>query len=100
MREVFRIKLYRLVSSSVFHPFSLSSFSILQEEQLKLAAIIRAEGDAAAAALLAREFSEAGDGLVELRKIEAAEDIAYQLSQSPNVVYLPSGQNTLISLPQ
>ena len=45
-------------------------------------------------------FSDAGDGLVELRKLEAAEDIAYQLSQSPNVVYLPPGQNALISLPQ
>jgi len=75
-------------------------YLVEKEEQLKLAAIIRAEGDSAAAALLAKEFNEAGEGLVELRKIEAAEDIAYQMSQSPNVVYLPHGQNTLISLPQ
>ena len=72
----------------------------MQEEQMKLAAIIRAEGDSAAAALLAKEFGDAGEGLVELRKIEAAEDIAYRMSQSPNVIYLPHGQNTLISLPQ
>lgn len=75
-------------------------FLVEREEQMKLAAIIRAEGDSAAAALLAKEFAEAGEGLVELRKIEAAEDIAYRVSQSPNVVYLPHGQNVLISLPQ
>jgi prohibitin 1 len=45
-------------------------------------------------------FREAGEGLVELRKLEAAEDIAYQLSKSRNVTYLPQGQQTLLSLPQ
>jgi prohibitin 1 len=75
-------------------------YLVEKEEQMKLAAIIRAEGDSAAAALLAKEFAEAGEGLVELRKIEAAEDIAYRMSQSPNVIYLPHGQNTLINLPQ
>jgi len=67
---------------------------------MKLAAVIRAEGDSAAASLMAKEFADVGEGLVELRKIEAAEDIAYRMSQSPNVVYLPHGQNVLISLPQ
>ncbi len=66
---------------------------------MKLAAIIRAEGDAVAADLLATAFANAGEGLVELRKIEASEDVAYQLSQSPNVIYLPQGQQTLLSLP-
>lgn len=66
---------------------------------MKLAAIIRAEGDSIAADLLAKAFAESGEGLVELRKIEAAEDIAAQLSQSPNVTYLPQGQQTLLSLP-
>jgi hypothetical protein len=37
------------------------------------------------AKLLAIAFREAGEGLVELRKLEAAEDIAYQLSKSRNV---------------
>jgi len=49
---------------------------------------------------LAKAFGEAGEGLVELRRIEAAEDIAYQLSKSRNVVYLPNGQQTLLALPQ
>jgi len=74
-------------------------YIVEREEQRKLAAIIRAEGDSKAAELLATALGEAGDGLVELRKLEAAEDIAYQLSQSPNVAYLPQGQNTLLALP-
>jgi prohibitin 1 len=37
---------------------------------------------------------------VELRRIETAEDVATQMAQSRNVVYLPSGQQTLLSLPQ
>ena len=61
--------------------------------------MIRAEGDSQGATLIAQALGEGGEGLVELRKIEAAEDIAYQLSQSPNVVYLPDNQNTLLSLP-
>lgn len=74
-------------------------FVVEREEQRKLAAILRAEGDAQAATLIAKALADAGAGLVELRKLEASEDIAYQMSQSPNVVYLPSGQKTLLSLP-
>lgn len=75
-------------------------YTVEREEQRKLATVIRAEGDAQAATLIATALGEGGNGLIELRKIEAAEDIAYQLSQSPNVVYLPEKQNTLLSLPQ
>jgi prohibitin 1 len=71
----------------------------LQAEQQKKAAVISAEGDAQAAILLAKSLGEAGDALVELRRIEAAEDIAYQLSRSRQVAYLPSGQNILLNLP-
>lgn len=67
---------------------------------MKLAAIIRAEGDSIAADMLAKVFSEAGEGLVELRKIEASEDVAYQMSQSLGVIYLPQGQQTLLGLQQ
>lgn len=74
-------------------------FVVEKAEQQKLAAIISAEGDASAAELLAKSFGDAGDGLVELRRIEAAEDIAYQLSRSRGVVYLPGNQSTLLNLP-
>lgn len=74
-------------------------FLVEKAEQQKKAAVIAAEGDAQAAVLLAKSFGGAGEGLVELRRIEAAEDIAYQLSKSRNVTYLPQGQNVLLNLP-
>lgn len=74
-------------------------FLVEKAEQLKKSAIISAEGDATAAELLAKSFAESGDGLVELRRIEAAEDIAYQLSRSRSVNYLPGNQTTLLNLP-
>lgn len=74
-------------------------FLVEKAEQQKKASIISAEGDAQAAELLAKSFADSGDGLIELRRIEAAEDIAYQLSRSRQVSYLPGNQNTLISLP-
>lgn len=75
-------------------------FLVEKAEQQKKAAIITAEGDAQAASMIAKSLTDAGDGLVELRRIEAAEDIAYQLARSRQVVYLPPNQGTLLSLPQ
>ncbi|CAG5115846.1 unnamed protein product [Candidula unifasciata] len=75
-------------------------YIVEKAEQQKKAAVISAEGDSLAAEMLAQAFGKAGEGLVELRKLEAAEDIAYQLSKSRNIVYLPQGQQTLLSLPQ
>lgn len=75
-------------------------FLVEKAEQVKLASIISAEGDTEAASMLAKAFARAGDGLIELRRIETAEEVATNLSQSRNVVYLPHGQQTLLSLPQ
>ncbi|XP_053981156.1 protein l(2)37Cc [Hylaeus anthracinus] len=75
-------------------------FLVEKAEQQKKAAVITAEGDAQAASLIAKSLGEAGDGLVELRRIEAAEDIALNLSKSRQVAYLPPGQNVLLNLPQ
>lgn len=74
-------------------------FLVEKAEQQKRAAVISAEGDSKAAEMLASAFTECGEALVELRKIEAAEDIAFQLSRSRNIAYLPSGQNMLLNLP-
>lgn len=74
-------------------------FLVEKAEQQKKATVISAEGDAEAAQLLSKAFQEAGDGLIELRRIEAAEDIAYQMSRSRGVNYLPAGQGTLLTLP-
>ena len=75
-------------------------FMVEKAEQIKQANIIRAEGDTQAAQLLADAVGKSGEGLIELRRIETAEEIAADLSQSRNVVYLPQGQSTLLALPQ
>jgi prohibitin 1 len=65
-----------------------SKFLVMKAEQEKEAAIIRAQGESEAAALIAAAI-RSGQGFVELRKIEAARDIAETLSKSKNVIYLP-----------
>ena len=73
-------------------------FKVEKAEQEKKAAIIRAEGESTAAKVVS-EALEASPALVELRRIEAAKDIAETLSKSRNVTYLPSGgQNMLLNL--
>ncbi|XP_032767410.1 LOW QUALITY PROTEIN: prohibitin-like [Rattus rattus] len=72
---------------------------VVEKAEQKAAAIISGEGDCKAAELLANSLATAGDGLMELRKLEAAEDIAYQLSHSQNITHLPAGQSVLLQLP-
>lgn len=73
-------------------------FVVLKAEQERNAAIIRAEGESESAKLISDATKAAGAGLVELRRIEAAKDIAETMSKSQNVVYLPSGGNMLLGL--
>merc|ERR1711963_321058 len=75
-------------------------FMVEKAEQVKKANIISAEGDTEAADLLATAFGKAGEGLIELRRIETAEEIAGEMAASRNVVYLSQGQQTLLALPQ
>ncbi|TKR93420.1 hypothetical protein L596_007881 [Steinernema carpocapsae] len=75
-------------------------YLVEKAEHMKTAAVTTAEGDAQASKLLSKAFAEAGDGLIELRKIEAAEEIAGRMGKSKNVIYLPGNQNTLLQLPQ
>ncbi|KAK2110847.1 Prohibitin-1, subunit of the prohibitin complex (Phb1p-Phb2p) [Saguinus oedipus] len=55
-------------------------FVVEKAEHQKKVAIISTEGDSKAAELIANSLTTAGDGLIELHKLEAAEDIAHQLS--------------------
>lgn len=75
-----------------------SKFIVAKTEQEKLAAIIRAEGEAQAAKLLSEAIEKAGRGLVEIRKIEAAKEIAATLANAQNVTYLPDNGNMLYQL--
>ena len=60
-------------------------------EQEKEAAILRAEGDAEAALLIADAMAKYGQGLVAIRKIEAATEIMRALENSPNVSLINKG---------
>jgi len=74
-------------------------YVVEKAEQQKQAAVISAEGDSKAAELLAKVFGNSGEGLIELRRIEAAEDIAHQLTRNRGIVFLPENQNVLLNLP-
>lgn len=77
-----------------------AKFVVAKAEQERQAVIIRAEGDAEAAKLISDALTKSGRGLLELRRLETALQVADTLSQgSANVTYLPSGNNTLINLP-
>ena len=55
------------------------------------ASVIRSEGEAAAAEIIQSALAAVGPGLVELRRIQAAKEMAENLSRNGNVVYLPEG---------
>ncbi|CAG9461678.1 unnamed protein product [Pedinophyceae sp. YPF-701] len=72
---------------------------VAKADQEKLAAVVRAEGEAEAAKLISDATKAAGNGLIELRRVEAAREVAAVLSRSRNVVYLPQqGANMLLSI--
>ncbi|KAJ0987228.1 hypothetical protein J5N97_005584 [Dioscorea zingiberensis] len=75
-----------------------SKFLVAKAEQERRAAVIRAEGESEAAKLISEATSSTGMGLLELRRIEAAREIASTLSKSPNVAYLPGGNQMLLGL--
>jgi len=71
---------------------------VTKADQERLAAVIRAEGEAEAAKLISDATKQVGPALIDLRRIEAAKEIAAVLSASRGVVYLPAGQQTLIGI--
>ncbi|GMJ08844.1 prohibitin 3 [Hibiscus trionum] len=75
-----------------------SKYVVAKADQERRAAIIRAEGESEAAKLISEATATAGMGLIELRRIEASREISATLARSPNVAYLPGGQNMLLAL--
>lgn len=74
-------------------------FVVMENEQKKAAAIIKAEGEATAAKMISEALQGSGQGMIELRKIEAAREIAADLCASPNVQFVPgSGSSMLLNL--
>merc|ERR1719446_620638 len=73
-------------------------FIVQRSEQERQATVIRSEGEAEAAQMISEALKEHGMGLIEVRRIDAAKDIADSLSKSPNVMYLPQGQSMLLNM--
>jgi prohibitin 1 len=76
-----------------------AKFVVMQREQERLAAIIKAEGEAESAKLISDAIKNFGMGLLEIRKIEAAKFIAMTMSKSPNVTYIPGKGANLLNIP-
>lgn len=70
-----------------------AKFVVMKAEQEKEALIIRSEGDSEAARLVSEALSMHGKGLIELRRIETALQIAETMANNSNVTYLPGGQS-------
>ncbi|KAL1842162.1 hypothetical protein VTJ49DRAFT_5935 [Mycothermus thermophilus] len=66
-------------------------FIVERAEQERQANVIRAEGEAESAETISRAIAKAGDGLIQIRKIEASREIAQTLAANPNVAYIPGG---------
>ena len=64
-----------------------SSGSLSRAGQERRVAIVRAKAGSEAARLISDAITTAGNGLVELRRIEGAKEIAGVLARLPNVSY-------------
>merc|ERR1712118_385157 len=73
-------------------------FIVQKSEQERQATIIRSEGEAEAAKMISDALKEHGTGLIDVRRIDAAKEIAEALAKSPNVMYLPHGQQMLLNM--
>jgi len=78
------------------------AYVVAKADQERKAAVIRAEGEAEAAQLISRAMASAGTGLIEVRRIDAAKDVANIISRGKNVTYLPNsskgGSNMLLNI--
>ena len=73
-------------------------YVVMENEQHKNAAIVKAEGEATAATLISKALQQYGTGLIELRKIEAAKEIAQSLAENASVTFVPSS-GILLNMP-
>merc|ERR1712032_1487412 len=63
---------------------------VKKAEQERQAMVTRAEGEAEAATIITNAMEKTGNGIIEVRRIDAAKEIAAKLSNSRNVIYLPN----------
>jgi len=80
---------------------------VVRAEQERQAVVTRAEGEAEAALIITKAMEKTGSAIIEVRRIDAAKEIAGKLAGSRNITYLPSssggqggggGSNLLLGL--
>ena len=76
-----------------------AQFVVMKSDQERKAAVIKAEGESEAAKLISDATKLYGGGMIELRRIEAAKEIASTLGRNRSVTYMPSSGNVLMNLP-
>ena len=67
----------------------MQKFIVLRDEELKNAQIIRSEAEAEAAKLINQAVKTFGATQIEIKKLEAAVNIAQYLARNPNVSFVP-----------
>jgi prohibitin 1 len=67
----------------------MQKFIVLRDEELKNAQIIRSEAEAEAAKLINEAVKTFGATQIEIKKLEAAMNIAHYLAKNPNVSFVP-----------
>lgn len=83
---------------SASYPLQHVDWVLCVQLQERKAAVIRAEGESESARLISEATKAAGPGMIELRRIEAAKDIADKMAKGRNIAYLPGGNNMLLGL--
>jgi prohibitin 1 len=63
---------------------------VLRAEQERQAVVTRAEGEAEAANIITRAMEKTGNAIIEVRRIDAAKEIAGKLANGRNITYLPN----------
>ncbi|EEC45057.1 predicted protein [Phaeodactylum tricornutum CCAP 1055/1] len=63
---------------------------VKKAEQERQAMVTRAEGEAESARIITKAMEKTGNAIIEVRRIDAAKEIAGKLANSRNIVYLPN----------
>lgn len=73
-------------------------FVVEMSEHERQATVLRSEGEAEAAKMISGALEEHGTGLIDVRRIDAARDIADNLAKNGNTMYLPREQNIMLGI--
>merc|ERR1712003_569766 len=66
-------------------------YVVMKAEQERQAVVTRAEGESEAASIITNAMEKTGNAIIEVRRIDAAKEIAGKLASSRNITYLPGG---------